>query len=532
MNGLSDVSVKIKSTWPNSSPDVSGLPSPRPGRVRPGKRSQQTGSSDHGFPTAKPAVAVGAGLSEAKFILVGFGPHCRRTHISFFKKHNMRPAVIVELESARESAQALIKEMNWPTKLVTIADDSKNELHLPAQAVEQLDGCLRRYGITHAVIASEPKGHLMYLRYFLERGLDILADKPIVAFAGLNEPERVDQLKETFAELVKAWSTKSGQLKLLCQRSEHIGYGKIFQLLGQVIEEFDVPITHLNINACDGNWLMPHDFNYENHPYKYGYGKLFHSGYHYVALLSNFLELNRRVSADKRISQAELGGHFVRPDDLLTVITPDNLAAMFADYDPGLTGNLEMDDLSRYGECDFMANLRLMNSAGRTISTAGLNVLQSGFSRRAWHPTKADRYKGNGRVRHEHVNVHVGPLMNIQVHSYQAKECRDRSAEEWQAGGLDHFDIDVYRNTGILGGPLHERFTVRDLHDFSGEEYFVGLNELAREKVLLDFFYRRKNGADLNRHLAAMEIFCQLCALQANFTKTNRMETRHFQLAA
>lgn len=166
------------------------------------------------------------------------------------------------------------------------------------------------------------------------------------------------------------------------------------------------------------------------------------------------------------------------------------------------------------------------------MTTAGLNVLQTGFSRRAWHQTKADRYKGNGRVRHEHVNAHVGPLMNIQVHSYQAKECRDRADEEWGAGGLDHFDIDIYRNVGLLGGPAHERFTVRDLYDFSGEKYFVGLNELAREKVLMDFFHRRGNGADIDRHLTAMEIFCQLCALQAHFTRSNRMATRRFQLPA
>lgn len=527
MTGLSDVSLKTTPPRLNAALEAPALPTPRPNRPR---LRNQVPPAEPALAAPKPVAAVEAGLAEAKFVLVGFGPHCRRTHISFFKKHRMRPAVIVELESGAEAARALIQEMNWATELVTIPADLKNEPHLPAQAAEKLDGCLRRFGVTQAVIASEPKGHLMYLRYFLERGLDILADKPIVAFSGLNEPERVGQLKETFEELIRNWSTKNSQLKLLCQRSEHIGYRKIFGLVGQVIEEFDIPITHLNINACDGNWVMPHDLNYENHPYKYGYGKLFHSGYHYVALLSNFLELNRRVSPSKRISQAELGGHFVRPDDLLTVITPDNLAAIFPDYNPSLTEGLERNDLSKYGECDFTANLRLMNSAGRTITTAGLNVLQTGFSRRAWHQTKTDRYKGNGRVRHEHVNVHVGPLMNIQVHSYQAKECRERSTEEWRAGGLDHFDIDVYRNTGLLGGPAHERFTVRDLHDFSGEQYFVGLNELARERVLLDFFQRRENGADLGRHLAAMEIFCQLCTLQANFTKTNRMEIRHFPL--
>lgn len=529
MNGFSDTTPHMQPLRIAFPPDSARLPSPRSGRPQPRARIHR--SALRPLSPRQPAATVGANLCEAKIVLVGFGPHCRRTHISFFKKHRMRPAVIVELESSRESAQAFIREMNWPTELITITDACKNDLHLPAQVAGQLDDALRRHGLTHAIIASEPKGHLMYLRYFLARGLDILADKPIIALSGLDDPERVILLKEAFEEVVRTWSARGGQLKLLCQRSEHIGYRQIFQLITEVIDTFDIPITHLHINSCDGNWVMPHDLHYENHPYKYGYGKLFHSGYHYVALLANFLELNRRVSPSKRICEAELGGHCVRPDDLLAVITPDNLAAILADYDAGLARKQKMNDLGRYGECDFMASLRLMNAAGRTITSADLNVLQTGFSRRAWHKTKADRYKGNGRVRHEHLNIHVGPLMNIQVHSYQAKECRDRSEEEWQAGGLDHFDIDVYRNADLLGGPVWERFTVQDLHDFSGERYFIGLNELAREQVLLDFFHRRANGADLNRHLTAMEIFCQLCLLQANFTRTNRMETRRFPLA-
>lgn len=529
MNGFPNTATPGQSMRVGSFPDPAGSASCRLGRPQPQTRIHRNTQRPL---VLRPAVpAAGSGRIEAKTVLVGVGPHCRRTHINFFRKHRIWPAVIVELESGREATLALIREMRWPTELVTIADACKNDLHLPAQVARQLDDVLARHGVTHAIIASEPKGHLMYLRYFLNRGLDILADKPILAFSGLDAPERVGLLKQAFEEVVRTWSARGGQLKLLCQRSEHIGYRQIFQLITEMIERYDIPITHLHINACDGNWVMPHDLNYENHPYKYGYGKLFHSGYHYVALLANFLELNRRVSPGKRICEAEMEGHFVRPDDLLTLITADNLAAMLADYDASMAQGQETSALGRYGECDVMANLRLMNAAGRTVTSAGLNVLQTGFSRRAWHKTKTDRYKGNGRVRHEHLNIHIGPLMNIQVHSYQAKECRDRTEEEWQAGGLDHFDIDVYRNADLLGGPAYERMTVQDLHDFSGEQYFVGLNELARERVLLDFFHHRANGTDINRHLTAMELFCQLCSLQANFTRTNRMEIRRFPLA-
>lgn len=50
--------------------------------------------------------------------------------------------------------------------------------------------------------------------------------------------------------------------------------------------------------------------------------------------------------------------------------------------------------------------------------------------------------KGNGRVRHETLSLQMGPLMNIQVHSYQAYEIKERknqSIDHQAHGGLEHF---------------------------------------------------------------------------------------------
>ena len=70
-----------------------------------------------------------------------------------------------------------------------------------------------------------------------------------------------------------------------------------------------------------------------------------------------------------------------------------------------------------------------------------------------------DFYKKNGRIRHERINIQVGPLMNIQIHSYQSKEIKDRldNKIEEQIGGLEHFDIDIYRNVDIIGGKPYEK---------------------------------------------------------------------------
>ena len=67
-------------------------------------------------------------------------------------------------------------------------------------------------------------------------------------------------------------------------------------------------------------WVMTSEFlTRENHPYKYGYGKLFHSGYHFIDLLTWFLEINN-LTQNKKINNAEMYDSTYNPNDSLTVI--------------------------------------------------------------------------------------------------------------------------------------------------------------------------------------------------------------------
>ena len=62
--------------------------------------------------------------------------------------------------------------------------------------------------------------------------------------------------------------------------------------LQKIVDKYQMPITNIEIFHSDGAWEFPHDMDKENHPYKYGYGKLFHSGYHFIDLLSDFIKIN------------------------------------------------------------------------------------------------------------------------------------------------------------------------------------------------------------------------------------------------
>ena len=113
-----------------------------------------------------------------------------------------------------------------------------------------------------------------------------------------------------------------------------------------------------------------------------------------------------------------------------------------------------------------------------------------------------DTYKGNGRVRHERVNIQVSQFLNIQVHSYQSYEIGKGEMEPGGFGSEDHFDIYIYRNQGIVGGKPFEKIS------FGGEmkkknttdKYYIGHNEQAREKTLLNFIKSESDESEFLKH--------------------------------
>ena len=70
-----------------------------------------------------------------------------------------------------------------------------------------------------------------------------------------------------------------------------------------------------NINILvDKPLTMPSDFiNRENHPYKYGDGKLFHSGFHFVDMLAMLISLNNET--DRVVNNVNINKSLLKIND-------------------------------------------------------------------------------------------------------------------------------------------------------------------------------------------------------------------------
>ena len=296
-----------------------------------------------------------------------------------------------------------------------IDDKEKDSDKLSTEISAQLLGYIKGSNVTHAIISTEPKAHLAYADFLIENNINILMDKPITAPVDvINSSLQAEKIRLEYNDLCSKYKIQKSYnndliFSIQCQRRFHEGYIFVKKTLKDIVERYNVPISYIDIFHSDGMWNMPDEFIYrENHPYKYGYGKLFHSGYHFIDLLTWLLDVNNSVK-DKDINKCSVYSESYRPMDFMynfdnknyqKILHTNKFANILADR----------QKFRDYGELDIHSVIKFYRD-NKTVTTCTLNLMQSGVSRRSWVELPEDTYKSNGRIRHERLNICVGPLL-------------------------------------------------------------------------------------------------------------------------
>jgi len=434
--------------------------------------------------------------------LIGLGPHARRTYLPWIaaqvRAGRLDLTCVVDLEPQREAVRAALAALDLEPDLLFAAERTP-----PGGAVEPavtagLAG-LRGAGRLDAVVVStDPLAHKAYTAWALDRGVDVLLDKPISAPAGARSRAGIARgLRDDFVDLLVRQRASGARCVVQCQRRAHRAYVWIRDYLRPFLERWQVPITYLDLYHADGMWVMPSEWDRDHHAYKHGTGKLLHSGYHFVDLACWLLECNEPLHDEV----LELYVRSYQPADFLKLFA-GRYTRLFGQK--GLAGRAP-DTVRDYGELDLYL-LGQLRAKGFVRTTLSLHLQQNSFSRRAWSSPSPDPYKGAGRVRHERMNLQVGTLLNVQVHSYQSHEVGDPAPqEEYGPGHLDHFDVLVFRNRDLVGGPRFERLQV----GAPGGDA-LGHNEEARKTLLEDFLAGAPTASPLASHARTIELLAAI----------------------
>ncbi len=447
-------------------------------------------------------------MNKNGILLIGLGPHARRIYFPLLEKYatayGLSIPLVVDLESQREIIEAYLeKRALQPQKLLFLEDRNRHENNgriLNQQLTPEI--LAQCHGI---IISSEAQTHEAYINWALNNHLDILTDKPIIAPAHVaTNMDAAQAIFDNYLQLEKNLRHSKTNFIVQCQRRSHEGYNLIHSYLNEFVQQFQIPISYIDIYHADGMWPMPTELlSRENHPYKYGYGKLMHSGYHFLDLYMWLTNLNEQLIT-KAANCADLFVQRFSPFDFLHQINQIDYERLFD------TAELASErfaanghHVKQFGELDAFIQCQCKRD-NHVVTTGSIHLQQNSFSRRAWTNEPKDVYKGNGRIRHERVNIQVGNLLNIQVHSYQSHEVgkMDTELPIGEAGHEAHFDIHIYRNSGVVGGEPYQKFAVGKTawEKNQLDPTYLGHNEHAREQLFLDFLNGRSSPSHFLTH--------------------------------
>lgn len=433
-------------------------------------------------------------------MIIGVGFHAKRIYLPVLfkltKNHPLNVRIGIDLQSKKNDIQEYLETKKFDLTMIYLEDFDITQ-GMPPKNKQILSKIVKDNNIDGVIISTEPLAHKEYALWAISQNLNVLMDKPISTRKGAaHDTNAARGIHEDYKEILKAYlklqEKKETVFSINAQRRYELGYLKTFDLIKEVVDKFNAPVTSIQAMHSDGVWIFPNEVvDQKYHPYNLGFGKGSHSGYHIFDIVWQFY-MNGLIK-DKAPDCIEVYSSFLNPDGLLTQFSQNDYNKYFGDaiYQKyKKRGDSTLFNIYKgYGEIDVFSILRLVKK-DINICNISLSLLHNSFSRRAWFNPNSDLYKGNGRVKHQYYCIQQGPFQCIQIHNFQSNDIHDTNTlEDYTLGGNNHFDIYVFRNSEMFGKgekPLRV-YNLKDLDKKSELQDNTLYNETTKEAVLVEF---------------------------------------------
>lgn len=432
-------------------------------------------------------------------LVIGVGPHTRHTHLRVLASGQDRGLVGtisgVDVRGACATAVeygATQHRRMVPVTLVDPFDPTRRTL--PEQVRHTLDALVRDRRVDAVVVATEPAVHLPYTRWALERGLSVLLDKPVTVRTGCSvDPGQARAVLTDVEDLLECYRHARQRdprvlVTVLCQRRYHPAFWVMRDAIAEITAQTGCPVTSVQSFHSDGQWRLPDELlDLSYHGFDRGYGKLAHSGYHFLDIVPWLLAAGD--TDDTRPDSAQVRATVTRPDDVLAqlgVAAHERLVPGFAARNRYTETQLRAAT-HRFGEVDAFLSLAFQRG-GRTITLGSVNLLHTGFSQRGvLSPAHTDLYKGNGRVRQETHILQQGPFQAVHFHCLQTLD-GTTDAHPHAPGGSQHVEIHVFRNSSLRPDwRTHTRYDLDSLTTTTATGAAEPTQENARKRAIGEF---------------------------------------------
>ncbi len=401
-------------------------------------------------------------MKKINTIIIGFGPHAKKTYAKEFER--MRDEYPVTVGVVVDIADKELDVLNFCEKLHTAKDavfitapdrPIGNEYVVTEDFTKKLTAICKEKNINTAFIASEPMSHNYYINWALDMGLHIFLDKPATLYphasTDINQAKKIADDFNEISEKHKntALYTPEGKpvmFSCLAQRRYHPAFLEMKEFIKEIFQKTNCPVTSVTAMHSDGQWRLPEElFSQDYHGYNEGVGKISHSGYHLIDSVPWLLEAAQ--SEDKRIDNADILSEFVRPNDILAQLSDNDIKKIFPQYNPKLSREDLLEKMKGFGEVDAHVNVSLLSKSNK-ITNIHYTFLHNSFSARDWLETNEDPLVNKGRLKQESMYLYIGPYAAIHYHCYRAS--KRESFQHYETGGLFHTEAFYFINPELI----------------------------------------------------------------------------------
>ncbi|SCL54669.1 Oxidoreductase family, NAD-binding Rossmann fold [Micromonospora peucetia] len=290
-----------------------------------------------------------------------------------------------------------------------------------AEVVGALDRHVAENGCDAVLVASGPAHHETYSRWGLQRGINVLCDKPPVLMPDASwDREQAAAIWTTFDEhLALERAAVRERADYLfgtpLRRRALTPFLSIATHLDEVHRRTGEGITFLNAIVNGGLHRFPIEFLKGGaHGYLEGVGGLAHSSYHYVDTLGWYLQMARGRAAKLRVSLSYVN----RVRDYLAGRRYQQLMELTGERDLALE-DVELPARTLACELDFSFVVQVLDAQNVPIGVITYTSNHStyaprenGYEKEVLNPANE---KSGGRMSQVYLDIHQGMMQNWQL---------------------------------------------------------------------------------------------------------------------
>lgn len=416
-------------------------------------------------------------MKKHNVIVIGLGPHARACQYRFLEDmaqldYPIKIRLLVELQDRKKDVEEyLANKKLLPDEIFGLPVSDRNSPTINSVLLNKLEQI--KDEIDGIVLCTEPKAHKKYILWGLKNDIDILADKPLTAPI-VNE-QGPKQVWQDYLDIEDAIKKSKAHLTLLTNKRVHPAYQEVYNQVKDFVTQYNMPITHIEITDGGGVWPFPIEFlTRENHPYKYGYGILLHTGFHFVDLLLHYQSINHLIGLEE--DKINLHSFGTTPFDVLQQMPQKIYERLFPGEDFSKEfKEIPLQDYKKYGCLDVISNMQFEKN-GAVITQATLNILQNTLSARDQRALPDNIYLKLGRLSQNYISIFCGPLFNVRLNFFQP--------DQIEPDDCDRYIVEICRNTSLIGGESYCCYEFED-KTLSMTKKRITLNRKAKQTLFL-----------------------------------------------